>query len=547
MKKITWLDMNSSYSHSSAALPFIEAQSVNHSIKYEWGAVKATIKSDIRQIVWELVKQNPDVIAYTSWLFTCDIVNQILSRVKRVLPDVLIIGGGPEYLGDNEKFLREHSYVDYVVRGEGECSFYGLMEYMFSNKNNTCKIKGVCYLSNEIYVDNSIAKVMDFAELRLPETSRFFDWSKPFVQLETTRGCFNSCAFCVSGNDKPLRNQSMELVEKRIKTIFEKGIKDVRMLDRTFNSNTKRAIAMLKLFAQYQDMTFYLELHPALLNKEVMDAIALLPKGILHIEAGIQSLDDKVLKACGRAGEKQKALEGLTYLCGLNNVDTHADLIAGLPYYTLEQLYCDVIELAKINAGEIQLESLKLLPGTEMREKAMELGLKYSPLSPYEVLKSSHISILELHEAMVLSRVLDFYYNSVSWNYFFKNMLCKESEFLQKIIAYFIEKDCYNQPLSQEKQGMIMHEFLSDKYSKYLVDFKIEWIKNGLSLRKKPTQGVHSLTITSEGTLKTIFGVWNKDMRFYHFTENGIEYIFGFNRGIEHSKPIYCATRTATI
>ena len=31
---------------------------------------------------------------------------------------------------------------------------------------------------------------MKFSELVPPEKSRFFNWSKPFVQLETTRGSF---------------------------------------------------------------------------------------------------------------------------------------------------------------------------------------------------------------------------------------------------------------------------------------------------------------------------------------------------------------------
>lgn len=36
-----------------------------------------------------------------------------------------------------------------------------------------------------------------FEFLRTHSTRKkpFFNWSKPFVQLETTRGCFNTCAF----------------------------------------------------------------------------------------------------------------------------------------------------------------------------------------------------------------------------------------------------------------------------------------------------------------------------------------------------------------
>ena len=37
---------------------------------------------------------------------------------------------------------------------------------------------------------------MNFSELVPPEESRFFNWSKPFVQLETTRGCLTPVPLC---------------------------------------------------------------------------------------------------------------------------------------------------------------------------------------------------------------------------------------------------------------------------------------------------------------------------------------------------------------
>lgn len=544
MKKICWLDINSSYSHSSSALPFIEAQQIHYEQKYLWSVVKGTLKSDIRQVVSEVVNLKPDIIAYTSWLFTCDMVHQILSRVKALLPNVIIIGGGPEYLGDNQSFLTRNSYVDYVVRGEGETSFYSLLEYIFSERRDVCQTEGACYIThNGEYIDNSIARVMNFSKLELPEQSQFFDWQKPFIQLETTRGCFNSCTFCVSGNDKPIRGQSIQQVGDRIKTISENGIKDVRVLDRTFNSNPKRAIEMLELFGNYPNMNFHLELHPALLTAEVMSAIRALPKGVLHIEAGIQSLDDTVLKACGRSGEKQRALEGLTNLCNAKNIETHTDLIAGLPFYTIEQIYKDVKTLAEIDAGEIQLESLKLLPGTAMKQSAKEFGIVYCPISPYEVLETEHISMAGLSEAMVLSRILDFYYNNPAWHEFFKKLINQQDVFLQNITQYFIEKDCYNQPLSQEKQGLILYEFLTKNYSEYLSEFTVEWIKNGLSLRKAPTLGISSRPITIDNSVKTFIGEPTNEMRIYHFSDSSTTYIFGFDRAKQHSKPTYFGVR----
>ena len=106
------------------------------------------------------------------------------------------------------------------------------------------------------------------------------------------------------------------------------------------------------------------------------EELAILPNGLLHLEAGIQSLREPVLEKSRRIGKLSDALQGLKYLCSLKNMETHADLIAGLPLYHLSEIFEDVRTLAEYGAGEIQLESLKLLPGTEMRRRAEELGIQ---------------------------------------------------------------------------------------------------------------------------------------------------------------------------
>ena len=125
------------------------------------------------------------------------------------------------------------------------------------------------------------------------------------------------------------------------------------------------------------------------------------------MEAGIQSLREGVLEKCLRLGKLSEALSGLQFLCSLENMETHADLIAGLPLYCLEEIFEDIHTLAEYRAGEIQLESLKLLPGTEMRRRAEELGIRFAPLPPYEVLQTNEISSSELQTARRLSRVLE--------------------------------------------------------------------------------------------------------------------------------------------
>ena len=56
------------------------------------------------------------------------------------------------------------------------------------------------------------------------------------------------------------------------------------------------------------------------------------------------------------------------FFCSLPDMETHADLIAGLCLH-LHEIFDDIRTSFPPRLREIQLESLKLLPGTEMREE----------------------------------------------------------------------------------------------------------------------------------------------------------------------------------
>ena len=336
--KILWLDLNSSYAHASLALPALHAQ-VMHDPSLEWGVVSATINENPGMTAGEVVRQAPDILAATCWLFNHEVLMHVISRVKAMLPRCVVALGGPEFLGHNEDFLRTNRFVDCVFRGEGEETFPQWLACWQQPKEWT-RITGLCFLDAEgQYHDNGLSRVMAFDKLVNPEQSPFFNWSKPFVQLETTRGCFNTCAFCVSGGEKPVRTLSVEAIRERVRLIHEKGIRNIRVLDRTFNYQSHRAKALFDLFREFPDMRFHLEIHPALLSEELKKELASMPKGLLHLEAGIQSLHEEVLTVSRRAGKLADALEGLRYLCALDNMETHADLIAGLPLYHLSQIF----------------------------------------------------------------------------------------------------------------------------------------------------------------------------------------------------------------
>ena len=535
--KILWIDLNSSYAHSSLALPALHAQIMTDP-SIEWEIVSATINENTGMIVDEIYRHRPDILAATTWLFNHEQLMHVASRVKALLPEACLVLGGPEFLGDNEEFLRKNPFVDCVFRGEGEEVFPQWLT-CWNHPEQWHTVPGLCYLTpNKEYKDNGIARVLNFAGLVPPEQSRFFNWSKPFVQLETTRGCF-------SGGEKPVRTLSIESIRERLQLIHAHGIKNVRVLDRTFNYNPRRAKELLRLFLEFHpDIRFHLEIHPALLSEELKEELSLLPKGLLHLEAGIQSLREPVLEKSRRMGKLSDALDGLRFLCALPNMETHADLIAGLPLYHLHEIFEDVRTLAGYAAGEIQLESLKLLPGTEMRRRAEELGIKYSPLPPYEVLQTHEISVSELQTARQLSRLLDGFYNTPAWQTLTRELILNDKQFLHRFLAYLTKVNLIDQPMSLEKRGLILYEFCKQNYPEYQIQATIAWIEAGMSLKKLPAEKVWTKRQIPPATWNIIYGEYKESLRlcFLPADEKGEHgYWFGFESEIQKASPVFKA------
>lgn len=559
--KLLWIDLNCSYAHSSLAIPALHAQIMGRK-DVEWQVVRATTNEAVGTTVDAIYTHKPDVVAATAWLFTHEHLLHIVGRVKALMPDVKVILGGPEFLGDNENYLRQHPEVDAVFRGEGEESFARWLS-VWNEPERWTGIEGVCYLketkshsdvanakkylplsSQRNYHDGGLARVMAFDQLVPPEESPLFIWDKPFVQVETTRGCFNTCAFCVSGMGDPIRTLPLETVRQRLHRISERGIRDVRILDRTFNYQPRQAIELMRLFAEFHPhLRFHLEIHPALLPLSVREVLATLPKGLLHLEAGIQSLRQEVLDMSCRKGTLEQALDGLRFLCSLPNLVTHADLIAGLPLYTLPQIYEDIRTLAEYHAGEIQLESLKLLPGTAMRRRAGELGIRYSPLPPYEVLETNQITSTQLQEARRLSRLLDAYYNTTAWQELTRQLIVRERDFLVRFLTYLTEHNHIDQPMSLERRGELLYLFCREHYPIYTIQATVAWIEAGMSLRKVPAEHVVRGHLQPPTDWQILYGEYDESLRLCHLPtgSDGQGYWFGYDSTSQHPAPIFKA------
>ena len=399
--KLVFLTVNSSYSHSSLALPLLHS-ACRELTQWEWLRCDVTLKEDVMTAVRQIAAAECDLLAVTLYLFNRQRVLEILQRVHALMPRCRIVAGGPECLGEGaEALLREYPYLDCVFRGEGEelfCRYLKEFDEVSSERPKILPENG-----------NGVFAMWEHSPC--PVTDPFFVTEKPFVQMETSRGCPMRCFYCTSGHTH-VRYRSLEAVREELTLLYGRGVREVRLLDRTFNFPLERGRRLLQMFREeFPEMRFHLELHPQLMDEPLKEELRKALPGQLHIEAGVQCLDNAVQRLVGRNSDSAAVLEGLKFLTSQSAFETHADLLAGLPGQGLKHIFADTASLMTFNTAEIQLEVLKALPGTPLREIAPRYGICYTPEAPYDVMKTDTITLEEMQLVRDFSRLLDMTYN----------------------------------------------------------------------------------------------------------------------------------------
>ncbi len=85
-------------------------------------------RSPLRRLKRTLQRLDPQVVGITSFSINLAMASRMLQMVKRLCPGAVTVWGGPHVSFADEDILRHHTWVDVIVRGEGEETLVELME-----------------------------------------------------------------------------------------------------------------------------------------------------------------------------------------------------------------------------------------------------------------------------------------------------------------------------------------------------------------------------------------------------------------------------------
>lgn len=520
-RRIVFLAVNASYAHSSLAAWCLQAAA--DGCGWEWHTIETTIKDDPDLMLDRIGLLRPDALAATLYLFNRASVLALLRRYRALNPACRIIVGGPECLGDNRRLIGAQA-ADVAVRGEGEMALRQWME-SFDTPGRWPAIPGLCGLHEGHYFDAGTADAVTSLDAIPPYYARVFagGFRKPFVQVETSRGCSNGCLFCTSRRSRR-RTKSIERLRLDLEEVRRAGISEVRIVDRTFNEHTPQALERLQLFrGEFSDIRFHLEIDPARVTDDLAKELAMAP-GQYHVEAGVQSLEQDVYATIERSGTVQRTREGLARLCALRGLQTHVDLIAGLPGSTLEQVLADIRDVIALGPSEIQLERLKLLPGTPLAEASVQWGIEAEDVPPYRVLRTTHISESELARVDRWSRLLDWFYNVPALRAVLAEAVRGNPAFIPDFETHLTQNNAFSECLSLEDRFRVLARFLKSGDGDLCHDLAYQWLKCGFSARnglapaqpwKKPLPTEAVLEWGSPGM--AVDRIWRVELGVPHF------------------------------
>ena len=530
--KLVFLTVNCSFSHSSLALPLLHI-ACSELTGWEWFRYDMTNAEYVMTAVRKIASYSPNLLLTDLYLFNRVIALDVLQRYHAFAPQCRIVAGGPECLGDGaEALLSAYPWLDCVIRGEGEETLRDYLLHFDDSPRTLSRILPA--YGNGIY--------NDWVSSPYPVTDSFFVTDKPFVQMETSRGCPMGCFYCTSGRTST-RYRSLDQVRDELRLLALKGVSELRLLDRTFNMPQTRGAALLRLFREeFPMLRFHIEIHPQFLNDELREELKKAVPGQLHIECGIQCLDPEVQRLMGRRSDSVEALSGLRFLCGQTLFETHADLLAGLPGQKLEHIIADTGALMETGVAEIQLEVLKVLPGTPMRQVGPEYGLRWSPETPYDVMCSDTMTLEDIALTRDLSRLLDLTWNHAELHPVTVVMRAECVNFVVRLLSHFHESGGSASVLwDLKKRFLFLHSFCENYHlekSQRVLGY--QWLCSGFPPEQGPD--IYSCkvsTVPADATLLhgecACFG--ERETRYWRFADGEITYYLAYNRKYSFNRP----------
>lgn len=445
--KIILATLNSRYTHTSLALRYLFANM--QELQTQTAIMEFSINDAMQSVAEKILDAKPHILGLGVYIWNATQIYELIHIIKKVSPTTKIVLGGPEV--SYEPFRVDFSLADHIIKGEGDVAFYELCKNIIENK------------SQERIIPLSAPKLK---EIELPY--KYYtdeDIQNRYIYVEISRGCPFECEFCLSSMDEKVRAFDLEQVLQEFEQLWQRGARNFKFVDRTFNLNMKAANMVLDFFLAKEPPYFaHFEVIPDHFPASLREKIKAFPHGALQLEIGIQTLNLDIANNISRQLKLDKIKENIAFLENETTAHIHLDLIVGLPGESLQSFGKNLDELMSMSSCEIQIGILKKLSGTYIDRHDETFGMVYSDIPPYDILKNDQLSFKDIQIMKRFARFWDIMYNSSNFKNSIK-LLWQDASVFENFYAFSLwiyDQTDATYKISLERQGQLLFNYLRD-------------------------------------------------------------------------------------
>ena len=534
---ILLIGINAKYIHSNPAIYSLAAYAAKQGLAKYVSLAEYTINQQREHILADIFERQPDVAAFSCYIWNIDMVKHLIEEIHQVLPATDIWVGGPEVSFHPEQLFNKFPFLKGVMIGEGEKTFSELVEHYVAKEDGFSSIAGLylpdgytaereCMNLDEIpfFYDygkegatdaKSTETIHASSDVELPERSRkLTDFQNRIVYYESSRGCPFRCSYCLSSIEKKLRFRSFNLVQEELAFFLKNEVPQVKFIDRTFNAGHEHCMAIWSYIKEHDNgiTNFHFEISADLLRDEEIALLQSMREGLVQLEIGVQTTNSDTILAINRTMNLDKLASAVSQVRKNGNIHQHLDLIAGLPYEDYESFHKSFNDVYSMRPQQLQLGFLKVLKGSSMEEKAQEYGIVYHKEPPYEVLYTKWMPYRDVLRLKQIEEMVELFYNSGQFAHsiaFLEYLISDAFVMFERLAAYYKKKGLL---LISSKRIAHYENFLSfieEEFPDYTALFK-ELLVFDCYLRENMKTypefvGNHEIHVYGEGKKDSLF------------------------------------------
>jgi radical SAM superfamily enzyme YgiQ (UPF0313 family) len=323
----------------------------------------------------KMVEFSPQIVGVNSVTMNYPIASDILRDCKQFDEGIITVIGGPHVSFTPKETLQESPWIDIIVRGEGEITMSEI-----SLGKELKDIDGIAFReNNEIVITPPRRWIEDLDKLPFPARHLFpiskyraFGGECPLI---TGRGCPFNCIFCVGHKmvGKRGRFRNPKFVVDEMEEIQGLGFSQINLVDDLFTLSRQHVYAVCdEIISRRLKFNWSAFSRVDTVNRELLTRMK--EAGCFFILYGVESGNQQILNTTRKRITLQKVREAIN-LSREVGIGAFASFIIGLPGETRETL-AQTVNFAKELNTSYGFHLLNPFPGTELREKAREYGIR---------------------------------------------------------------------------------------------------------------------------------------------------------------------------